>query len=73
MNIPEHIFDKIMSYNSHPVADIMKDAFSAYCSHEKDYSNFSDNYLEYYESNKRIRQWVNKQYQNGNRLGWDDD
>jgi hypothetical protein len=41
--------------------------------HEKDFSNFSDNYLEYYESNKRMRQWVNKQYQNGNRLGWDDD
>ena len=73
MNIPENIISKIMLYNSHPVADIMKEAFIAFCIGEKDFSKFSENYLDYYENDKRMRQWVNKQYQNGNRLGWDDD
>ena len=30
MNIPENIIDKTMLYNSHPVADIMKNVFDEY-------------------------------------------
>ena len=30
MNIPENIIDKIMLYNSHPVADMIKNVFDEY-------------------------------------------
>ena len=30
MNIPEDIFNRIMLYNSHPVADMMKNVFDEY-------------------------------------------
>ena len=30
MNMPEDIFNRIMLYNSHPVADMMKNVFDEY-------------------------------------------
>ena len=38
MNIPETIFHKIMLYNSHPIADIMKNVFDDY-SFDFDYAD----------------------------------
>ena len=38
MNIPECIFNKIMLYNSHPVADMMKNVIDE-CSFDFDYGD----------------------------------
>ena len=37
MNIPENIINKIMLYNSHPVADIMKKVYEEYCFDDDDH------------------------------------
>ena len=37
MNIPKNIISKMMLYNSHPVADIMKKVYEEYCFDDGDY------------------------------------
>ena len=74
-SLPEKLRIKITRMNPHPVADVFKwwiEDYDSKGSYYKKYTSFHEDYFEYYNENKRMRQWVNKQYQNGNRLGFDD-
>ena len=51
MNIPECIFHKIILYNSHPVADLMKNVFDEY-SFDFDYDETL--YGKFYSHRKKI-------------------
>ena len=52
MYLPEDILNKIMLYNSHPVADLVKQEIETFFTDDDDVSDFSGFYFEQYRFNK---------------------
>ena len=62
MYLPEDILNKIMLYNSHPVADLVKQEIETFFSDDDDVNDFSGFYFEQYRFNKPCKPCNDKIY-----------